>query len=190
MLDRVVATTGMGHSPAGQMLTRLRLPHPAERVEGVPRVAASCDTPKSWSYSPGCGGWCRVRTSFTSTKTGEAPATSPRSFSCEEPRRPRRDRDHPGTCQRHRVPDRRGATGMLSRPGIFVHGHSGELPAHIEITGENATRCRRRPRRLRLRPSQVLRDGLRPNVEHPAIARAGLPRRRNATPRRTRPIAG
>ena len=39
---------------------------------------------------------------------------------------------------------------------------------------------RRRPGHLRRRPRRPLRDGLRPAAEHPAVAGAGLPRRRDA----------
>lgn len=52
ILDRVVATTGMGRSTARRMLGGPKLPHPAAQVDGrrLPGRGASVTTPgRCWS---------------------------------------------------------------------------------------------------------------------------------------------
>ena len=63
--------------------------------------------------------------------------------------------------------------------------HPGGL--HVELTGEDVTECLGGAQAIeRGRPGRPLRDRLRPAAEHPAVAGAGLPRRRDA-PRLTDP---
>ena len=68
--------------------------------------------------------------------------------------------------------------------GFFeVHAALGSHPGgiHVEVTGEDVTECLGGAQDISdARPRRPLRDGLRPAAEHPAVARAGVPRRGDA----------
>ena len=70
--------------------------------------------------------------------------------------------------------------------GFFeVHQRLGTHPGgiHVEHTGEDVTECLGGAEMISHERARLpLRDGVRPAPEHPAGARAGLPRRRDAAP--------